>query len=47
MTGAAPVAFATAWGTGTGELLPPVPLDEETGERIAAALAAATPGLLG
>ncbi|MEU4276787.1 xylulokinase [Streptomyces tanashiensis] len=46
VTGADPVALATAWGTGTGALLPPVPRDEETWDRIAAVLAAATPALL-
>ncbi|MFC9594083.1 xylulokinase [Streptomyces sp. NPDC056944] len=46
VTGADPVALATTWGTGTGELLPPVPRDEETWDRIAAVLAAATPVLL-
>ncbi|MFE7515844.1 FGGY-family carbohydrate kinase, partial [Streptomyces sp. NPDC057540] len=47
VTGADPVALATAWGTGAGQLLPPVPRDEETWERIAGVLAEATPGLLG
>ncbi|WP_426367397.1 xylulokinase [Streptomyces sp. E-08] len=46
VTGADPVALATAWGTGTGELLPAAPRDEETWERIATVLAAATPVLL-
>ncbi|MEV7566599.1 xylulokinase [Streptomyces tanashiensis] len=46
VTGADPVALATAWGTGTGALLPPVPRDEGTWDRIASVLAAATPTLL-
>ncbi|MFF3837459.1 FGGY family carbohydrate kinase [Streptomyces sp. NPDC001930] len=46
VTGADPVALTTAWGTGSGEVLPPVRRDEETWERIAAVLSAATPTLL-
>ncbi|GGU99022.1 xylulose kinase [Streptomyces litmocidini] len=46
VTGSDPVALATAWGTGAGALLPPVPRDEETWNRIATVLAAATPTLL-
>ncbi|MEU1226529.1 xylulokinase [Streptomyces sp. NPDC005828] len=46
VTGADPVALATGWGTGAGELLPPVPRDEETWDRIATVLAAAAPTLL-
>ncbi|MER5202042.1 xylulokinase [Streptomyces sp. NPDC002825] len=45
-TGADPVALATAWGTGAGTVLPPVPRDEETWDRIASVLTAATPALL-
>ncbi|MFJ7956903.1 xylulokinase [Streptomyces sp. NPDC096319] len=45
-TGTDPVALATRWGTGAGEPMPPVPRDEETWDRIAAVLAAATPALL-
>ncbi|SEB91739.1 xylulokinase [Streptomyces sp. TLI_105] len=47
VTGADPVALTTAWGTGAGALLPPLPRDEETWNRIATVLAAATPTLLG
>lgn len=43
VTGADPVALATAWGTGTGEILPAVERDEETWNRIAGVLTAATP----
>ncbi|MFH9726361.1 xylulokinase [Streptomyces sp. NPDC017254] len=46
VTGADPVALTTAWGTGTGEVLPPVERDEATWDRIAGVLAAATPALL-
>ncbi|MFE6068127.1 xylulokinase [Streptomyces sp. NPDC056525] len=46
VTGADPVALATAWGTGTGEILPAVGRDEETWNRIAGVLSAATPALL-
>ncbi|MFF9850524.1 xylulokinase [Streptomyces litmocidini] len=46
VTGSDPVALTTAWGTGAGALLPPVPRDEETWDRIATVLAAATPTLL-
>ncbi|MFF7178545.1 xylulokinase [Streptomyces sp. NPDC008121] len=42
-TGTDPVARATAWGTGDGALLPPLPRDDETWERIAAVLDAAAP----
>ncbi|WP_406064559.1 FGGY family carbohydrate kinase [Streptomyces sp. NBC_01077] len=46
VTGADPVALTTAWGTGSGEVLPPVGRDEETWNRIEGVLAAATPTLL-
>ncbi|MET7758368.1 FGGY family carbohydrate kinase [Streptomyces sp. NPDC005389] len=46
VTGADPVALTTAWGTGTGEVLPAVGRDEETWHRIAGVLSAATPTLL-
>ncbi|MCX5230156.1 FGGY family carbohydrate kinase [Streptomyces sp. NBC_00233] len=46
VTGADPVALSTAWGTGTGEILPAVGRDEETWNRIAGVLSAATPTLL-
>ncbi|MER5965116.1 xylulokinase [Streptomyces sp. NPDC002057] len=46
-TGADPVALATAWGTGAGEALPPVGRDDETWDRVAGVLSAATPALLG
>ncbi|MFD3991606.1 FGGY family carbohydrate kinase [Streptomyces sp. NPDC058583] len=46
VTGTDPVALTTAWGTGAGEVLPPVDRDEETWDRIAAVLSAATPTLL-
>ncbi|MCB8901908.1 MULTISPECIES: xylulokinase [unclassified Streptomyces] len=46
VTGADPVALTTAWGTGTGEILPAVGRDEETWNRIAGVLSAATPALL-
>ncbi|WP_079042304.1 FGGY family carbohydrate kinase [Streptomyces aureus] len=46
VTGADPVALATAWGTGTGEILPAADRDEETWNRIAGVLSAATPTLL-
>ncbi|MEV4945569.1 xylulokinase [Streptomyces sp. NPDC053755] len=42
-TGTDPVAQAAAWGTGDGELLPPLARDEETWERIAAVLDGAAP----
>ncbi|MFF8381831.1 xylulokinase [Streptomyces sp. NPDC015661] len=45
-TGADPVALATTWGTGAGTLLPPVPRDEETWNRVATVLTAASPALL-
>jgi xylulokinase len=40
VTGEDPVAVATAWGSGTGEALPPVERDRATWDRIAAALPA-------
>ncbi|MFC9390710.1 FGGY family carbohydrate kinase [Streptomyces venezuelae] len=46
VTGADPVALTTAWGTGEGEVLPPVRRDEETWDRIAGVLTAAGPTLL-
>ncbi|WP_395365870.1 FGGY family carbohydrate kinase [Streptomyces sp. YH02] len=46
VTGADPVALTTAWGTGAGEILPAVGRDEETWNRIAGVLSAATPTLL-
>ncbi|MFJ8297202.1 FGGY family carbohydrate kinase [Streptomyces sp. NPDC094447] len=46
VSGAAPVALATAWGTGTGEVLPAVGRDDEAWDRIAGVLSAATPTLL-
>ncbi|MFJ5075127.1 FGGY family carbohydrate kinase [Streptomyces sp. NPDC088553] len=46
VTGTDPVALTTAWGTGTGEVLPAVGRDEETWNRIAGVLSAATPTLL-
>ncbi|MFC8791457.1 xylulokinase [Streptomyces cinereoruber] len=45
-TGSDPVALATAWGAGAGEVLPALPRDEETWDRIAGVLTAATPTLL-
>ncbi|WP_411075848.1 xylulokinase [Streptomyces sp. cmx-4-7] len=45
-TGSDPVALAAAWGTGAGEVLPPLPRDGESWDRIAGVLAAATPTLL-
>ncbi|MGA5068408.1 xylulokinase [Streptomyces exfoliatus] len=47
VTGADPVALATAWGTGKGDVLPPVTRDEAAWDRIAGVLSAATPTLLG
>ncbi|MFB7028402.1 MULTISPECIES: xylulokinase [unclassified Streptomyces] len=46
VTGADPVALAAAWGTGAGEVMPPLPRDGEAWDRIAGVLAAATPTLL-
>ncbi|MEU3478173.1 FGGY family carbohydrate kinase [Streptomyces sp. NPDC033754] len=46
VTGEDPVALATAWGTGEGEVLPPLARDTETWDRIAGVLAAASPALL-
>ncbi|MDX2561778.1 FGGY family carbohydrate kinase [Streptomyces sp. TX20-6-3] len=46
VTGTDPVALTTAWGTGAGEVLPAVGRDEETWNRIAGVLSAATPTLL-
>ncbi|MFC8494003.1 xylulokinase [Streptomyces sp. NPDC057235] len=43
VTGSDPVALATAWGTGAGEVLPPLPRDEEAWDRIAGILTAAAP----
>ncbi|MFF6883898.1 xylulokinase [Streptomyces sp. NPDC012421] len=45
-TGDDPVAVATAWGTGTGPVLPPVARDDETWRRIEEVLAKAAPTLL-
>ncbi|MEV6682610.1 xylulokinase [Streptomyces erythrochromogenes] len=41
-TGGDPVALATAWGTGEGPALPPVPRDEATCERVESVLRAAS-----
>lgn len=46
VTGDDPVALATAWGTGEGALLPPLPRATETWDRIADVLTAASPSLL-
>ncbi|MEF9886630.1 xylulokinase [Streptomyces sp. P9-A4] len=46
-TGADPVALATAWGTGAGEVLPPVTRDSATWDRVEGVLSAAAPRLLG
>ncbi|WP_309052706.1 xylulokinase [Streptomyces sp.] len=46
-TGEDPVALAGTWGTGAGEPLPPVARDEETWDRVAGVLEAASGGLLG
>ncbi|MFD8643104.1 xylulokinase [Streptomyces zaomyceticus] len=46
VTGADPVALATAWGTGAGQVLPPVERDGATWDRVAGVLDAATPALL-
>ncbi|MFB7591664.1 FGGY family carbohydrate kinase [Streptomyces sp. NPDC056169] len=46
VTGDDPVALATAWGTGTGDVLPPVKRSTETWDRIAGVLTAASPELL-
>ncbi|MFE1548185.1 xylulokinase [Streptomyces sp. NPDC058718] len=46
VTGEDPVALATAWGTGAGEVLPPLARDTETWDRISGVLTAASPGLL-
>ncbi|MFE2010508.1 FGGY family carbohydrate kinase [Streptomyces sp. NPDC059491] len=46
VSGADPVALATAWGTGTGTLLPPLTRDDATWSRITDVLTAATPTLL-
>ncbi|MFI9293657.1 xylulokinase [Streptomyces gardneri] len=46
VTGEDPVALAHAWGTGAGELLPPLARSTETWDRIAGVLTAASPGLL-
>ncbi|MEU3605568.1 xylulokinase [Streptomyces sp. NPDC035033] len=45
-TGEDPVAVATAWGTGAGEVLEAVPRDEETWRRIEDVLTTAGPTLL-
>ncbi|MEU8620694.1 xylulokinase [Streptomyces sp. NPDC048623] len=42
-TGADPVALASEWGTGEGEVLPPVPRDTATWDRIAGVLDRAEP----
>lgn len=47
VTGDDPVTLATAWGTGEGALLPPLPRATEAWDRIAGVLATASPGLLG
>ncbi|MFE5914599.1 FGGY family carbohydrate kinase [Streptomyces wedmorensis] len=46
VTGTDPVAVATAWGTGDGEVLPPLTRDDATWQRIDAVLTAAAPTLL-
>ncbi|MFE6711966.1 FGGY family carbohydrate kinase [Streptomyces sp. NPDC057695] len=46
VSGADPVALATAWGTGAGEILPAAGRDEEAWDRTAGVLAAATPTVL-
>ncbi|MFJ7067933.1 xylulokinase [Streptomyces sp. NPDC101115] len=46
VTGADPVALATAWGAGAGREIAPVERDEETWQRIADVLDRATPALL-
>ncbi|MFC9699197.1 FGGY family carbohydrate kinase [Streptomyces sp. NPDC056943] len=46
VTGEDPVALATAWGTGAGEVLPPLARDTETWDRISGVLTAASPALL-
>ncbi|MFJ2054613.1 FGGY family carbohydrate kinase [Streptomyces sp. NPDC087908] len=46
VSGADPVALATAWGTGAGEILPAAGRDEEAWDRIAGVLSAAAPALL-
>ncbi|MFF1506866.1 xylulokinase [Streptomyces sp. NPDC058326] len=46
VTGADPVALATAWGTGAGEVLPPLTRDDATWDRVAGTLSAAAPALL-
>ncbi|MEU7071344.1 xylulokinase [Streptomyces narbonensis] len=46
VTGEDPVALARGWGTGAGELLPPLARSTETWDRIAGVLTAASPGLL-
>ncbi|MEU3745554.1 MULTISPECIES: xylulokinase [Streptomyces] len=46
VTGEDPVALAHAWGTGAGELLPPLARSAETWDRIAGVLTAASPGPL-
>lgn len=45
-TGADPVAVAAGWGTGHGPLLPPLPRDRDTWERLSTTLDRATPALL-
>ncbi|WP_431046782.1 xylulokinase [Streptomyces sp. P1-3] len=44
--GGDPVAVATAWGTGSGPVLPPVERDLETWHRVTSVLDHATPALL-
>ncbi|KOG08257.1 MULTISPECIES: FGGY family carbohydrate kinase [Streptomyces] len=46
VTGTDPVAVAAAWGTGDGEVLPPLTRDDATWQRIDAVLTAAAPTLL-
>ncbi|MFF8835045.1 FGGY family carbohydrate kinase [Streptomyces sp. NPDC015130] len=46
VTGEDPVTLARSWGTGEGELLPPLARSTETWDRIAGVLTAASPELL-
>ncbi|MEU4063917.1 FGGY family carbohydrate kinase [Streptomyces wedmorensis] len=46
VTGTDPVAVAAAWGTGDGEVLPPLTRDDAAWQRIDAVLTAAAPTLL-
>lgn len=45
-TGRDPVALATDWGTGEGRVLPAVPRDTATWDRVTSVLDRATPALL-